>query len=172
MRVAVITGALAIAATAALSAAAAAPRPSNDPYQAGLAFAACMRAQGVPHPERMHTGTGAANSGSRRTSAGETMSFWSCSIGFHFSSAWMAGGRKSAELQGYTLTPTGAWSAFFAPFAFDSDPARFTLARKVLRKTNGDPEDRRRELTTAEVEVLRVELRSQPATESPLPPAD
>jgi Spy/CpxP family protein refolding chaperone len=51
MRVAVIGAALAIAATAALSATAAAPRPSADPYRAGLAFAACMRAHGVPHPD-------------------------------------------------------------------------------------------------------------------------
>lgn len=26
------------------------PQPSANPYQAGLAFAACMRAHGVPHP--------------------------------------------------------------------------------------------------------------------------
>src|SRR6476660_2951787 len=51
MRVAVITAALAIAAVAALSATAAAPRRSADPYKAGLAFAACMRAHGVPHPD-------------------------------------------------------------------------------------------------------------------------
>ena len=51
MRIGVITAALAIAATAALSATAAAPRPSADPYKAGLAFAACMRAHGVPHPD-------------------------------------------------------------------------------------------------------------------------
>ena len=50
MRVGIITGALAIAATAALSATAAPPRLSTDPFQAGLAFAACMRAHGVPHP--------------------------------------------------------------------------------------------------------------------------
>jgi Spy/CpxP family protein refolding chaperone len=51
MRVRVITAALAIAATAALSATAAAQRHSADPYEAGLAFAACMRAHGVPHPD-------------------------------------------------------------------------------------------------------------------------
>ena len=51
MRVVVITAALAIAATAALSATAAAPRPSADPYEAGLAFAACMRGHGMPHPD-------------------------------------------------------------------------------------------------------------------------
>ena len=56
MRVAVITAALAIAATAALSATAAAPRPSADPYEAGLAFAACMRAHGVPHPDPERNG--------------------------------------------------------------------------------------------------------------------
>ena len=47
----VITAALAIAATAALSATAAPPRPFTDPYEAGLAFAACMRAHGVPHAD-------------------------------------------------------------------------------------------------------------------------
>ena len=51
MRARVITLALAIAATVALSATAATPRPSTDPFQAGLAFAACMRAHGVPHPD-------------------------------------------------------------------------------------------------------------------------
>ena len=51
MRVGVITAALALAATAALSATAAPPRPSTDPYRAGLAYAACMRAHGVPHPD-------------------------------------------------------------------------------------------------------------------------
>jgi Spy/CpxP family protein refolding chaperone len=51
MRVGVSTAAFAIAATAALSATAAPPRPSADPYKAGLAFAACMRAHGVPHPD-------------------------------------------------------------------------------------------------------------------------
>jgi hypothetical protein len=51
MRVGVITAAVAIAATAALSATAAPPRPSTDPYKASLAFAACMRAHGVPHPD-------------------------------------------------------------------------------------------------------------------------
>ncbi len=51
MRLGVISAVLAIAATVALSATAAAPRPSADPYQAGLAFAACMRAHGVPHPD-------------------------------------------------------------------------------------------------------------------------
>ena len=47
MRLGVIWAVLAVAATVALSAPAAAPRPSADPYQAGLAFAACMRAHGV-----------------------------------------------------------------------------------------------------------------------------
>jgi hypothetical protein len=51
MRLGVISAVLAVAATVALSAPAAAPRPSADPYQAGLAFAACMRAHGVPHPD-------------------------------------------------------------------------------------------------------------------------
>jgi Spy/CpxP family protein refolding chaperone len=51
VRIRVIAAALAIAATATLSAAAASPRPSADPYRAGLAFAACMRAHGVPHPD-------------------------------------------------------------------------------------------------------------------------
>jgi len=51
MRVAVITAALVVAATAALTATAAPPRPTADPYKAGLAFAACMRAHGVPHPD-------------------------------------------------------------------------------------------------------------------------
>jgi hypothetical protein len=30
--------------------------PSADPYEAGLAFAACMRAHGVPHPDPDRTG--------------------------------------------------------------------------------------------------------------------
>jgi hypothetical protein len=32
------------------------PQPSADPYKAGLAYAACMRAHGVPHPNPDRTG--------------------------------------------------------------------------------------------------------------------
>ena len=33
-----------------------APQPSANPYRAGLAYAACMRAHGVPHPNPDHRG--------------------------------------------------------------------------------------------------------------------
>ena len=39
-----------VVALAALAAGSAGAQPSVDPYQAGLAYAACMRAHGVPHP--------------------------------------------------------------------------------------------------------------------------
>jgi hypothetical protein len=47
----VIRFALVAAAVLLLSAEAAAARPPANPYDAGRAFAACMRAHGVPHPD-------------------------------------------------------------------------------------------------------------------------
>jgi hypothetical protein len=46
----------ALAACALSTVAAAAPAPSADPYTASLAYAQCMRAQGVPHPDPDRSG--------------------------------------------------------------------------------------------------------------------
>jgi hypothetical protein len=47
---------LVLAAAPAAAASAAAPPPSTDPYTASLAYAECMRAHGVPHPNPDRTG--------------------------------------------------------------------------------------------------------------------
>jgi hypothetical protein len=44
---------------------------------------------------------------------------------------------ESAELQGYKIEPVAPWHVRLAPFPFGSNPARFSLLRRVLPKGAG-----------------------------------
>jgi Protein of unknown function (DUF3891) len=45
---------------------------------------------------------------------------------------------EDAELQGYRLEPVAPWQVRLAPYPFGEEPARFSLARRLIRKGETD----------------------------------
>ena len=70
-------------------------------------------------------------------------------------------GGEAATIGDYAIEPVRPWQVTVEPFPFDTDPAQFTLVRRLLPKNSGNGSGAARSFDALEPEIVDIVMRSR-----------